>query len=273
MGSAIARFARRTIRVVSSEEDALRRERESLLEQIDSALEGLMVLLSAAWIALLVVEFAGDGLPPSLEAAVWVIWAIFVADFLLEFTIAPVKTRYLRTHWLTVVSLVLPAFRILRLASALRLLRAGRVVRGVGMLRLLTSINRGLSSLRATAARRGLGYVITATALVILVGSAGMAFFESPTSIAGQPTTGAQASPFANYGDALWWTAYTMTTGAPHVPVTGEGKILGWLLSLFGLGVFGYLTATLASHFIERDRRTAEDVPVLRRSDDALHER
>lgn len=224
------------------EESALRQERESLLEQIDSALSGVMVLLSAAWIALLVVEFAGGGLPRSLEVAVWVIWAIFVADFLLEFTIAPVKTRYLRTHWLTVVSLVLPAFRILRLASALRVLRAGRVLRGVGLLRLLTSINRGLASLRATAARRGLGYVIGATALVMVVGSAGMAFFEAAT--------------FEDYGEALWWTAYTMTTGAATAPVTGEGKVLGWLLSLFGLGVFGYLTATLASHFIERDRRT-----------------
>lgn len=224
------------------DESALREERESLLEQIDSALSGVMVVLSAAWIALLVVEFAGGGLPRSLEAAVWVIWAIFVADFLLEFTIAPVKSRYLRTHWLTVVSLVLPAFRVLRLASALRVLRAGRVLRGVGLLRLLTSINRGLASLRATAARRGLGYVVGATALVMLVGSAGMAFFESAS--------------FRDYGEALWWTAYTMTTGAPQTPLTGEGKVLGWLLSLFGLGVFGYLTATLASHFIERDRRT-----------------
>ena len=246
---------------MSPDESALRRERESLLAQIDSALEGLMVVLSGAWIALLVVEFAGDGLPPSLEVAVWVIWAIFLADFLLEFTIAPAKIRYLRTHWLTVVSLVLPAVRILRLASALRLLRAGGVVRGVGMLRLLTSINRGLFSLRATAARRGLGYVITATALVMLVGSAGMTFFESPASIASQPATGAQALSIANYGDALWWTAYAMTTGAPHAPVTGEGKLLGWLLSLFGLGVFGYLTATLASHFIERDRWPAANDP------------
>ena len=243
------------------DDSALRQERESLLEQISSALDGVMVLLSATWIALLVVEFAGGGLPPSLDAAVWVIWAIFVVDFLVEFAIAPAKARYIRTHWLTVVSLVLPAFRILRLASALRVLRAGRVVRGVGLLRLLTSLNRGLSSLRATAARRGIGYVITATALVMVVGSAGMAFFESPTSGAGQPTTKARQGPIEDYGDAFWWTAYAMTTGATHAPSTGEGKVLGWLLSLFGLGVFGYLTATLASHFIERDRRNPAAVP------------
>ena len=242
-----------------SDANALDEERQSLLEQIDGALDGVMVLLSAAWIALLVVEFVGDGLPRSLEVAVWVIWAIFIGDFLLEFTIAPIKTLYLRTHWLTVLSLVLPAFRILRLASALRLLRAGRVVRGVGLLRVLTSINRGLASLRATAARRGVGYVISATALVMVVGSAGMAFFESGTSLARPPDLGDESAEIRDYGDAFWWTAYAMTTGAPDTPATGEGKILGWFLSLFGLGVFGYLTATLASHFIERDRIAVED--------------
>jgi hypothetical protein len=29
-------------------------------------------------------------------------------------------------------------------------------------------------------------------------------------------------------------------------------------MSLYGLGIFGYLTATLASHFIERDRGEPE---------------
>lgn len=92
-----------------------------------------------------------------------------------------------------------------RLAWAVRLLRTGRVVRGVGFLRVLTSINRGLASLRATAAQRGVGYVITATALVMAVGSAGMAFFESGPSGDGTPDSGAGSSAMADYGDAFWW--------------------------------------------------------------------
>lgn len=251
--------------VTSDHERAVHEERQSLLEQIDSALDGPMILLSAGWIGLLVVEFVGDGLPPSLEVAVWVIWGIFVLDFLLEFAVAPIKSRYLRTHWLTVLSLVLPAFRIIRIASAFRVFRAARVVRGVGMLRLVTSINRGLASLRATAARRGVGYLVAATALVMVVGSAGMAFFESPTSLAAQGVANPDPSSIRDYGEAFWWTAYAMTTGAPTAPATGEGKVLGWLLSLFGLAVFGYLTATLASHFIARDRAAG---PTDRPSDD-----
>src|SRR5688500_3623027 len=42
----------------STAKAAIRHERESLLEQIDAALDGVMVLLSVAWIGLLVVEFA-----------------------------------------------------------------------------------------------------------------------------------------------------------------------------------------------------------------------
>lgn len=240
-----------------AERDVLRDARASLVEQVHEALDGVMVLLSAAWIGLLVVELAGGGLPRSLEAAVWIIWAIFGLDFLLEFAIAPAKRAYLRSHWLTAVSLVLPAVRILRLASALRFLRAARVVRGVGLLRLVTTINRGLASLRATAARRGVGYVVAATALVMVVGAAGMAFFEAPGSLSRSDAPGGGGSPLADYGEAFWWTAYAMTTGPPQSPLTGEGKLLGWLLSLYGLAVFGYLTATLASHFIERDRAVA----------------
>lgn len=231
-------------------ERAVRLERETLLEHVHSALDGVMVALSAAWIALLVAELVTGSLPRSLELAVWVIWAIFIADFALEFVIAPHKVGYLRRNWLSALSLALPALRIVRVLAALRVLRAARVVRSVGLLRILTSLNRGLTSLRTTAARRGLGYVLAATALVMLVGSAGMASFESPAALTAQ---GIAARPLDDYGEALWWTAFAMTTGATSQPATAEGRLLGWLLSLYGLGIFGYLTAMLASHFIGRD--------------------
>ncbi|MEO5965639.1 MAG: ion transporter [Candidatus Limnocylindrales bacterium] len=234
---------------------AIEGERETLLEHVHAAADRVMVMLSIAWIGLLVAELVGGGLPRSLDVAVWVIWAIFALDFAVEFVIAPRKVRYLRTHWLTVLSLALPAFRIVRVFGALRVLRAARVVRSVGLLRILTSLNRGIASLRATAVRRGLGYVVGATALVLVVGAAGMASFESPAAFGADVTSGPEA-PIRDYTDAVWWTAYAMTTGATSQPTTGEGKLLGWLLSLYGLAVFGYLTATLASHFIGHERRS-----------------
>ena len=235
--------------------DELAHEREKLLDNVHAALDRVMVVLSAAWIALLVYELLVGELPRSLDIALWVIWALFVLDFLLEFTIAPSKRRYLRTNWLTVISLALPAVRVIRAFAALRVLRAARVVRSLGLIRILTSVNRGLASLRATAARRGVPYVLAATFLVMGVGAAGMASFESPAALTAEGVT--DTRPLADYGDALWWTAFAMTTGATHQPATGEERLMGWLLSLYGLAVFGYLTATLASHFVGRERADA----------------
>ena len=73
-----------------------------------------------------------------------------------------------------------------------------------------------------------------------------MLFFEAA---AGRSPAGG-AAPITSYGEALWWTAMTMTTvGSEYAPVTAEGRLLAWLLSVYALGVFGYVTATIASHF------------------------
>ena len=59
---------------------------------------------------------------------------------------------------------------------------------------------------------------------------------------------------FVSYWDALWWTGMLLTTlGSQFWPLTTEGRVLAFLLSLYALGVLGYLTATFASFFIGRD--------------------
>jgi voltage-gated potassium channel len=231
-------------------EEALSRERWALLESVSRTLEPVMVVLSAVWIALLVGELLNRGLPRTLDLFVWVIWAIFIADFAAKLLIAPERVTFLRRNWLTLISLFLPALRILRVAAAFRFLRAARVVRSVGLLRVVTSLNRGLGALGRTAQRRGVGYVVASTALVAVVGAAGMLFFESGAGGEATPI----ARSFADYGSALWWTASTMTTGAPTQPQTAEGRVLSWLLSVYGLAIFGYLTAILASHFVGQDQ-------------------
>lgn len=59
---------------------------------------------------------------------------------------------------------------------------------------------------------------------------------------------------FSSYADALWWTGMLFTSiGSQYWPVTAEGRILGFLLSLYGFAVFGYITAAFASFFLGRD--------------------
>ena len=231
-------------------------ERLELLERIDRWMEAPMLVLAFLWLALLVIEFV-NGADPGLDLAATSIWVVFVLHFTVEFALAPSKLRYLRSHWLTAASLVVPAFRIARLAPLVRMLRAAR---GLRLIKVVGSLNRGMRALGASMGRRGFGYVAVLTLLVTLVGAAGMYAFEPRDSPAWQ-----------TYGDALWWTAMLMTTmGSEYWPRSTEGRLLCLLLSAYAFAVFGYVTATLATFFIGRDAENEQAEMVGRQDLQAL---
>ncbi len=154
----------------------LHQKRWELLEHINDLTDRPMTVLSLVWVGLLVLDLT-HGLGPVLTLVSNVIWGLFVADFAIEFVIAPHKTTYLRRNWLTALALLLPALRVLRLARAFRLLRLARASRSVTLLRLLASINRGLGAVRHAMARRGVGYVAALSVIVLFAGAAGMYAF------------------------------------------------------------------------------------------------
>jgi voltage-gated potassium channel len=118
----------------------------------------------------------------------------------------------------------------------------------VRLLRIVTSLNRGMRALGASLRRRAFGYVAGLTVLVAGAGAAGMYAFENGTP-----------GGLNSYGEALWWTAMIMTTmGSEYWPETLEGRVLCVLLALYAFGVFGYVTATLATFFIGRDAENGE---------------
>jgi voltage-gated potassium channel len=118
-----------------------------------------------------------------------------------------------------------------------------RVGRGLRLVRLISSLNRGMRALGESLQRRGFGYVILLSILVAITGKAGMYAFENRIP-----------NGLNSYGEALWWTAMIMTTmGSQYWPQTFEGRVLCFFLALYAFGIFGYVTATLASFFIGRD--------------------
>lgn len=226
-------------------------ERWELLQQIDELADKPLTALSFVWLILLIIELT-EGLNPALQTLTYIIWAVFILDFLVGILIAPQRSAYLRRNWLTAVALLLPALRVLRVFRAFRLLRAARGVRSVTMVRLVTSLNRGMRAIRNTLGRRGAGYVAALTLAITFAGAAGVYYFEGPPAIAlddARPQTGAGLE---SYSDALWFTMMLMTTlGSEYWPVTAEGRFLTVLLSLYALGVFGYLAGVIASYFVE----------------------
>jgi voltage-gated potassium channel len=89
--------------------------------------------------------------------------------------------------------------------------------------------------------------------LVNFVGAAGMLSFENPTAIraAGFPNGAQPGDGLHGYADALWFVAMLLTSiGSIYWPYTALGRVLCWFLSLYGLSVFGYITAAVAGHFV-----------------------
>jgi voltage-gated potassium channel len=88
------------------------------------------------------------------------------------------------------------------------------------------------------------------TVLVVLLGAGGMLAFEPAREVEGG---------FTSYADALWWTGMVVATmGSEFWPRTPEGRILCFLLAVYGFAVFGYITASFASFFVGRDAASEE---------------
>ncbi len=231
--------------------EELNRERWEILYELESWLETPMIVLGFVWLVLFVVEVIW-GLSPILANLGTVIWVIFIVDFLIRFTLAPKKGNYLKHNWLTAIALAVPALRIFRIARVVRLLQLTRATRSLQLLRILTSLNRGMKALGKTMGRRGVGYVAALTLIVVLVGAAGILAFENGE-------VAARISGIHDYGTALWWTAMALTTvGTDYSPKSPEGRVLAFLISVYALAVFGYITASLATFFIGRDAANEE---------------
>lgn len=230
---------------------ALSRERAQLLERLAGWLDTPMLVLAFVWLTLLVIELVW-GMSQAVERLGLAIWGVFVVHFTVEFTLAPQKLPYLTRNWLTALSLLVPAFRVLRVVRLFRVASLARAARGLRLLRVVSSLNRGMRALGASLQRRGFPYVVALTLLVTLAGAAGMFAFERDTP-----------GGLVSYAEALWWTAMIMTTmGSQFWPHTLEGRVLCVVLALYAFGVFGYVTATLATFFVGRDAAAADaDLP------------
>ena len=102
-----------------------------------------------------------------------------------------------------------------------------------------------MNALRAASKRRGFGYMVILTIIVALLGAGGMLAFEPASEVNGG---------FTSYADALWRTSMLLATmGSEFWPKTPKGRVLCFLLALYGFAVLGHVTASFASFFVGRD--------------------
>jgi len=180
-------------------------------------------LVAYAW------EVIADLKPPGdliAETIMWVIWSLFVLDFLILLILAERRVHWFFTHFLDFLIVALPALRPLRLLRLVTLLKF---------------LNRG-----AGRALRGRVVTYAAGAAVILVFVAALAELDVERHAIG--------SHIHTFGDSLWWACVTIASvGYGDItPVTFEGRLIAVGVMAAGIALVGTVAATFASFFIDR---------------------
>ena len=160
----------------------------------------------------------------------WAIWIAFAVELVVMLAVVPDKWRWLRSHPLEVVIVLLtPPF----LPSSLQALRALRVLRLLRLLRLAQVARR-------TFSLDGLRYAAILAALTAVGGGYAYSAAESAQE------------PAPSVWDGVWWAVTTMTTVGygDEYPVTTLGRIYALVLMLVGIGFIAILTGAIAERFL-----------------------
>jgi voltage-gated potassium channel len=171
------------------------------------------------------------------------IWAVFVADYAIRLMVSTDRRQFVRRNVIDLIAILpLEFFRAVRLLRIARLLR---LVRGFAVFRRFARTGRGILT------TNGLGWVLTATAFVVLIASTAVSLVE--------PRLG-------SFGDAIWWSVVTATTvGYGDLsPATLAGRVVAVMLMLTGIGAIGMVTASLATYFLSEDRAANPEVEHIR---------
>lgn len=125
---------------------------------------------------------------------------------------------------------------LLRLVRLLRVLKLAHYSRAMGTF---------LAVLKAEW--RALAFAFSMVAIMLVLSSALVYHFERMV----------QPEAFSSIPQALWWAMATMTTVGygDVVPITPAGRVIGGVVMLTGIGLFGLWTGIIASGFTEEIRK------------------
>ncbi len=173
-----------------------------------------------------------------------IIWAVFVVEFVAKLWLSGKPLRFLRRRWPSVLFLVLPALRILRIVRALRIVRVLPAARVVG------SSYRAIGTARSLLGGR-LAFMAVASSVVIFSGGQLLYLVEGNSG----------GGDGGSLGDALWWSANLALSGNPVAePSSFLGRVLSISLTAYAVVVFASLAGTVGAYFIEsRAERATEE--------------
>jgi voltage-gated potassium channel Kch len=195
-----------------------------------------------------------------LDTVLWVMNAILSSVFLIDFTYrlftAESKAHYFFRMFGWADLLASLPFQQVKILRIFRLVRVFRLLKAYG----IRNVGRSLVQDRAGSALQ----------LLLLMGILVMEFGSLEILHIEQHAPGANITTAS---DALWYNIVTISTVGygDRYPVTNEGRIVGSLIIIIGVGIFGTFTGYLANLFLSPSKKqtsaprpaTAEDTPAL----------
>lgn len=206
---------------------------------------GALSLLSIFNLILIAFARRGGDLDQVLLVMNAIFSGIFLVDFSYRLATASSRSGYFFRHfgWADLLaSLPFPQLKFLRIFRLVRVFRLLREVGGRAVLRRLVRDRAGSA----------LFTLLFTGILVLQFGS--MAILGVEANAPGANITDAS--------DALWYTIVTISTVGygDRYPVTNEGRVIGSMIIIVGVGIFGTFTGYLANLFLS-PRKTAPSTP------------
>lgn len=158
------------------------------------------------------------------SVAGWVLWSVFVGEFVLRAVVARNRGRFWARNWWQLVFLVVPFLRFARVLSLLRLARVGSVV---------SAAVRGSRSAGRLLSGR-IGWLLAVTAVVVLASSQLLYVLGA----------------YDSYGEALHDAALATITGEPLAAPGVPARVLEVALAVYSVAVFATLAGALGAFFL-----------------------
>lgn len=195
--------------------------------------------MGALTVVYVVLAFTEDTAFGPQNYAVWGLAGVFLIEFGARFYDSPDRLRYLRSHWLDLITAVpvpgIPGLRVIRLLRLLRFAKIGVLVRK-------EFIRRGWEG----------SHLIWPTLVLFWLGSA-LALW-----LVEHDAPGTNIVSFPDAMTAAFLSAATLGFGRHALPVTEDGQIISALIVFFALGLWGFASSNLTRMWLQARSDQAE---------------
>ena len=205
--------------------------RHDQVDRIEAITKFPMAVLGIVWLVVAVSVLTSNAKGTSslfLVGSLFVLWVIFLVEYLVRLVVTPSAKGYLARRWVEPATVLVPALQGWHIVG----------IEKVGLV-----VHEGALRLEAILKHHSLFRVLIAACATLVFGAWLVLLFEE----------NAPRSNIHSYSEAIWWAIVTVTTVGygDRFPISAGGQIVAVILMLVGIGLIGTLTATVASVFIK----------------------